>query len=50
MDYPADITAKLCQDGKGRYAGREGVPMNYSSREKCEPIITFESLDQSVCQ
>ena len=28
MDFPADITAKLCQGAKGRYVGREGVPMD----------------------
>ena len=31
--YPADSTAKLCQGGKGRYVGREGVPMDNSSGE-----------------
>ena len=31
MDYPADSTAKLCWGGKGRYVGREGVPMDNSS-------------------
>ena len=38
MNYPADSTAKLCQSGKGRYVGREGVPVDIYSREKCEPI------------
>ena len=28
MDHPADSTAKLCQGGKGRYVGREGIPMD----------------------
>ena len=28
MDYPADSTGKLCHSGKGRYVGREGVPMD----------------------
>ena len=28
MNYPADSTAKLCQGGKGRYVGREGVPVD----------------------
>ena len=46
MNYPADSTAKLCQ---GRYVGREGVPVDNCSREKCEPVIVFESLDLSVC-
>ena len=49
MNYPADSTAKLCQGGKGRYVGREGVPVDNCSREKCEPVIVFESLDLSVC-
>ena len=49
MNYPADSTAKLCQGGKGRYVGREGVPVDTYSREKCEPVIDFESLDLSVC-
>ena len=49
MNYPADSTAKLCQGGKGQYVGREGVPVDYCSREKCEPVIVFESLDLSVC-
>ena len=31
MNYPADSTSKLCQGGKGRYVGREGVPMDNSS-------------------
>ena len=50
MDYLADSTAKLCQGGKGRYVGREGVPMDNSPGEECEPVIVFESLDLSVCQ
>ena len=28
MNYPADSTVKLCQGGKGRYVGREGVPVD----------------------
>ena len=45
MNYPADSTATLCQVGKGLYVGREGVPVDNCSREKCEPVIVFESLD-----
>ena len=41
MNYPADSTAKLWQGGKGRYVGREGVPVDNCSREKCEPVIVF---------
>ena len=50
MNYPADRTAKLCQGAKGRYVGREGVPMNNCFGEECEPVIVFERLDMSVCQ
>ena len=49
MNYPADSTAKLCQGGKGRYVGREGVPVDNCSGGKCEPETVFESLDLSVC-
>ena len=42
MNYPADSTAKLCQDGKGRYVVREGVPVDNCSGEKCEPVIAVE--------
>ena len=31
MNYLADSTSKLCQGGKGRYVGREGVPMDNCS-------------------
>ena len=50
MDHPTDSTAKLCQGGKGRYVGRQGIPMDASSGKECEPVIVFESLDLSVCQ
>ena len=33
MNYPSDITAKLCQGGKGWYVGREGVPVDNCSGE-----------------
>ena len=49
MNYPADSNAKLCQGGKGRYVGRESVPVDNCSGEKCKPVIVFESLDLSVC-
>ena len=48
MNYPADSTAKLCQGGKSRYVGREGVPVDKCSREKCEPVVVFERLHRSV--
>ena len=47
MDHPADSTAKLCQGEKGTYVGREGIPMDDSSGKECEPVIVFESLDQT---
>ena len=50
MNYLADSTAKLCQGGKGRYVGREGVPVDNCSREKCEPVVVFESLDLSYAK
>ena len=49
MNYLANSIAKLCQGGKGRYIGREGVPVDNCTRGKCEPVIVFESLDLSVC-
>ena len=49
MNYLADSTAKLYQGGNGQYVGREGVPVDNYSGEKCEPVIVFESLDLSVC-
>ena len=51
MDYPADSTAKLCQGGKGRFVGREGVPVDNCPREKCEPVIVFDRYYciQSFC-
>ena len=49
MNFLADSTAKLCQGGKGRSVGREGVPVDNCSREKLEPVVVFESLDLSVC-
>ena len=49
MNYLADSTAKLCQGGKGRYVGREGVPVDNCSREKCEPVVVSDCLDLSVC-
>ena len=53
MNYPADSTAKLCQggkSGKSQRVGREGIPIDNCSAEKCEPVIVFESLDLSVSQ
>ena len=50
MHHPADSTAKLSQGGKGRYFGRESIPMDDYSGKECEPVIVFESLDLFVCQ
>ena len=44
MDHPADSIAKLCQGGKGRYVGSEGIPKDDSSGKECELVIVFESL------
>ena len=41
MDHLADNTAKLCQGWKGRYVGREGVPVNNITGEECESVIVF---------
>ena len=49
MNYPADSTAKLCQVGKGRFVGREGVPVDNCSREKCEPVIVWICLYAKGC-
>ena len=50
MDHLAYSTVKLCQGGKVRYVGREGIPMDDSSVKECEPVIVFVSLDLSVYQ
>ena len=50
MDHLADSTAKLSQGEKGRYVGREGIPMDDSFGKECELVIVFESLDLSVWQ
>ena len=42
LDHLADSTAKLCQGGKGRYVGREGIPMDNSSGEECETVIVSD--------
>ena len=38
MDHPAYSTSKLCQCGKCRYVGREGIPMDNNSGKGCEPV------------
>ena len=42
MDHLADSTARLSQSRENWYIGREGVPVDDSSWEKCEPVIVFE--------
>ena len=48
MDHLADSIAKLSQGRENWYIGREGIPVDDSSWEKCEPV--FESMDLSICQ
>ena len=49
-DPRGGLYAKLCQGGKGRYVGREGIlAVDNCSGGKCVPVIVFESLDLSVC-
>ena len=50
MDHLADSIAKLSQDRKNWYIGREGVQVDDSPGGKCEPVIDFEFLDLSVGQ
>ena len=48
MDYLADSTAELHQGRKDRYVGWEGIPMDDSPREECEPVVVFISWDLSI--
>ena len=50
MDHLADSTAKLSQGRENWYIGMEGVPVDDSSWEKCEPVIVFECMDLSIGQ
>ena len=53
MDHLADSTAKLSQGWENWYIGGdriEGVPVDDSSWEKCEPVIVFECMDLSIGQ
>ena len=50
MDHLADSIAKLSQGRKNWYIGREGVPVDDSPREKCEPVIVFECMYLSIDQ
>ena len=50
MDHLVDSIAKLSQGREKWYIGREGVPVDDSSGEKCEPEIVFECMDLSIGQ
>ena len=44
MDHLADSIAKLSQVRENGYIGREGIPVDDSSGEKCVPVIVFECI------
>ena len=48
MDHLADSIAKLNQGRENWYIGREGIPVDDSYGEKCEPVIVFECIDLSI--
>ena len=48
MDHLADSIAKLSQGRKNWYIGREGIPVDDSPGEKCEPVIVFDTHHGSV--
>ena len=48
MDHLADSIAKLSQGRENWYIGREGIPVDDSSGEKCEPVIVIECMDLSI--
>ena len=50
MDHLADSIAKLSQGRENWYKGREGIPVDDSSGEKCVPVIVFECMDLSIGQ
>ena len=50
MDHLADSIAKLSQGRENWYIGREGIPVDDSSGEKCVPVIVFECMDLSIGQ
>ena len=50
MDHLADSTAKPYQDMKNRYIAREGVSIDDSPGEECEPVIVFECMALSTGQ
>ena len=48
MDHLADSIN--CQGRENGYIGREGIPVDDSSGEKCVPVIVFECMDLSISQ
>ena len=50
MHHLADSIAKLSQGRENWCIGREGIPVDDSSGEKCEPVIVFECMDLSIGQ
>ena len=50
MDHLAESIAKLSQGRENWYIGREGVPVDDSFGEKCEPILVFGRMDLSMGQ
>ena len=50
MDHLADSIANLSQGRENWYISKEGIPVDDSSREKCEPVIVFECMDLPIGQ
>ena len=48
MDHQADSIAKLSQGRENWYIGREGIPVDDSSVENCEPFF-FQSIECFLC-
>ena len=48
MDHLADSIVKQSKGRENWYTGREGIPVDDSSGEKCEPVIVFECMDLSI--
>ena len=49
MDHLADSIAKLSQGRKNWYIGMEGVPVDDSPGEKCEPALKGTHLQNLLC-
>ena len=50
MDHLEDSIAKLSLGRENWYIRKEGVPVDDSSGEKCEPVLVFECMDLSIGQ